>query len=48
LNVAEWTTERAHQDMIDKPPGSVSDAAQGFPGVTSIGCERYQLSCHFG
>jgi len=47
LNLAEWTTERAHQDMVDKPPSSVRDAAQGFPGVTSIGFERYQLSCHF-
>ena len=40
MNVAEWTTERAHQDMIDKPPGSVRDAARGFPGVSSIGFER--------
>ena len=47
LNLAEWTTERAHRDMIDKPPGSIRDAAQGFPGVTSIAFERYQLSCHF-
>jgi len=47
FNLAEWTTEQAHQDMIDKPPGSVRDAARGFPGVTSIGFERYRLSCHF-